>query len=179
MLLLAVLCLAVFPISTFAADAVQVQIPVSIQTSGETPSPEENYTVELQAVDDAPMPSENVLEISGSGKAFFSPIQYTTPGIYYYTITQQSGTHKRGHYDQTVYYVKVSVTNGENGNLETVIAAHTDADMTDAKCDITFTNYYKPIKKTSESTTETIPTTKRKPETKPGNKTSIKKVKIK
>lgn len=47
MLLLAVLCLAVFPISTFAADAVQVQIPVSIQTSGETPSPEENYTVEL------------------------------------------------------------------------------------------------------------------------------------
>ena len=81
MLLLVVLCLAVFPISTFAADAVQVQIPVSIQTSGETPSPEENYTVELQAVDDAPMPSENVLEISGSGKAFFSPIQYTTPGI--------------------------------------------------------------------------------------------------
>ena len=66
MLLLAVLCLAVFPISTFAADAVQVQIPVSIQTSGETPSPEENYTVELQAVDDAPMPSENVLEISRS-----------------------------------------------------------------------------------------------------------------
>ena len=83
------------------------------------------------------------------------------------------------HYDQTVYYVKVSVTNGENGNLETVIAAHTDADMTDAKCDITFTNYYKPIKKTSESTTETIPTTKRKPETKPGNKTSIKKSKNK
>lgn len=84
MLLLVVLCLAVFPISTFAADAVQVQIPVSIQTSGETPSPEENYTVELQAVDDAPMPSENVLEISGSGKAFFSPIQYTTPA---FTIT--------------------------------------------------------------------------------------------
>ena len=73
----------------------------------------------------------------------------------------------------------VSVTNGENGNLETVIAAHTDADMTDAKCDITFTNYYKPIKKTSESTTEMIPTTKRKPETKPGNKTSIKKSKNK
>ena len=70
MLLLAVLCLAVFPISTFAADAVQVQIPVSIQTSGETPSPEENYTVELQAVDDAPMPSENVLEISGSFHQF-------------------------------------------------------------------------------------------------------------
>lgn len=84
MLLLVVLCLAVFPISTFAADAVQVQIPVSIQTSGETPSPEENYTVELQAVDDAPMPSENVLEISGSGKAFFHQFNIQLPA---FTIT--------------------------------------------------------------------------------------------
>ena len=54
-----------------------------------------------------------------------------------------------------------------------------DADMTDAKRDITFINYYEPIKKTSESTTETIPTTKRKLETKPGNKTSTKKSKNK
>ena len=81
-LLLVVLCLAVFPISTFAAGAVEVQIPVSIQTSGETPSPEEDYTVVLQAVDDAPMPSESVLKISGSDKATFPPIQYTTHGIY-------------------------------------------------------------------------------------------------
>lgn len=94
MLLLVVLCLAVFPISTFATDAVQVQIPVSIQTSGETPSPEENYTVELQAVDDAPMPSENVLEISGSGKAFFSPIQYTTRHLllHHYTAVWHTQT---------------------------------------------------------------------------------------
>lgn len=92
MLLLVVLCLAVFPISTFAADAVQVQIPVSIQTSGETPSPEENYTVELQAVDDAPMPSENVLEISGSGKAFFSyfPLSKPTSGRFLFCIASQS-----------------------------------------------------------------------------------------
>ena len=81
MLLLAVLCLAVFPISTFAADAVQVQIPVSIQTSGETPSPEENYTVELQAVDDAPMPSENVLEVV---KHFFHQFNIQLPA---FTIT--------------------------------------------------------------------------------------------
>lgn len=60
-----------------------------------------------------------------------------------------------------------------------MIAAHMDADMTDAKRDITFINYYEPIKKTSESTTETIPTTKRKLETKPGNKTSTKKSKNK
>ena len=81
MLLLVVLCLAVFPISTFAADAVQVQIPVSIQTSGETPSPEENYTVELQAVDDAPMPSENVLEVV---KHFFHQFNIQLPA---FTIT--------------------------------------------------------------------------------------------
>lgn len=169
-LLLAVLCLAVFPFSTFAAQDVKVRIPVTIQTSGETPSPEENYTVVLQAVDDAPMPSENVLEITGAGQSAFPVIQYTTPGVYCYTVTQKSGTHERAQYDQTVYYVKVSVTNGENGNLETVIAAHTDQEMTDAKRDITFTNYYKPKKKTSESTTEIISTIKTKPETKPGKK---------
>ena len=169
-LLFAVLCLAVFPFSTFAAQDVKVRIPVTIQTSGETPSPEESYTVVLQAVDDAPMPSENVLKITGAGESAFGVIQYTAPGIYCYTITQTSGVDERGQYDQTIYYVKVSVTNGENGNLETVIAAHTDQEMTDAKRDITFTNYYKPKKKTSESTTETISTTKTKPETRSGNK---------
>ncbi len=98
MLLLAVLCLAVFPISTFAADAVQVQIPVSIQTSGETPSPEENYTVELQAVDDAPMPSENVLEISGSGKAFF------------FTNSIYNSRHLLLHHYTAVWHTNVGIT---------------------------------------------------------------------
>ena len=84
MLLLVVLCLAVFPISTFAADAVQVQIPVSIQTSGETPSPEENYTVELQAVDDAPMRQKMYWRLVEVVKHFFHQFNIQLPA---FTIT--------------------------------------------------------------------------------------------
>lgn len=94
MLLLVVLCLAVFPISTFAADAVQVQIPVSIQTSGETPSPEENYTVELQAVDDAPMPSENVLRLVEVVSIFFTNSIYNSRHLllHHYTAVWHTQT---------------------------------------------------------------------------------------
>ena len=75
--LLVVLCLTAFPVSAFAADAVNVAIPVSVELSGETPSPEETYTVVLQAVDDAPMPAENTLEITGEGTAAFPAITYS------------------------------------------------------------------------------------------------------
>lgn len=178
-LLLAVLCLTVFPCSAFAANAAEVRIPVTIETSGETPSPEESYTVKLKAMDDAPMPSENILKINGKGTHTFPVIHYTTPGTYCYRITQQEGSSARGHYDTTMYYVKVSVTNAENGNLETVIAVHTNAQMTDAKRDIIFINTYDPVKKTTESTTESMQKKKEsrkitsKSKTKTGDKSDV------
>ena len=150
-LLLVVLCLAVFPISAFAAGTMEVKIPVSIELSGETPSPEETYTVVLQAVDDAPMPSESTLKIQGSGMAVFPAIRYSTPGIYCYTVAQQIGDHERGHYDETVYYVKVTVTNAKFGGLEAVVAAHTDEQMVSPKQDIVFSNTYDTVKNPSDS----------------------------
>lgn len=150
--LLLVLCLTVFPLSAFAADtSVGVAIPVSVELSGETPSPEETYTFVLQAVDNAPMPEESTLKIIGAGKGEFPVINYSTPGIYCYTVTQQAGSHDRGHYDATVYYVRVSVTNGEYGGLEAVVAVHTDAAMTSEKQDMTFTNTYDPVQSDSSS----------------------------
>ena len=133
--LLLVLCLTVFPLSAFAADtSVGVAIPVSVELSGETPSPE-----------------ESTLKIIGAGKGEFPVINYSTPGIYCYTVTQQAGSHDRGHYDATVYYVRVSVTNGEYGGLEAVVAVHTDAAMTSEKQDMTFTNTYDPVQSDSSS----------------------------
>lgn len=146
--LLVVLCLTAFPVSAFAADAVNVAIPVSVELSGETPSPEETYTVVLQAVDDAPMPAENTLEITGEGTAAFPAITYSTPGIYCYTIAQQRGSHVRGNYDATTYYVRVSVINDGNGGLGAVVAAHTDAQMESEKQDIIFANAYDKVKDT-------------------------------
>ena len=126
-LLLAVLCLTVFPISAMAAGVAEVKIPVSVELSGEKPSPD-----------------ENILTVTGAGKAEFPAVSYSVPGVYCYTVSQQPGSLKKGHYDSTVYYVKVTVTNGDSGELEAVVAAHTDAQMVSEKQDITFVNTYDP-----------------------------------
>ena len=72
-------------------------------------------------------------------------------------VTQLAGSHERGHYDATVYFVRVSVTNGENGGLESVVAAHIDEQMTSAKREISFENSYDPVPTApeTEATTET------------------------
>lgn len=141
-LLLAILCLTAFHVSVFAAETAEVRIPVRVELAGGKPSPEETYTVVLQAMGEAPMPSESTMEITGDGRASFPAIRYSEPGVYCYTVMQQPGVNKKGHYDNEVYYVKVTVTNGESGGLEAVIAAHTDAEMVSEKQDIAFTNTY-------------------------------------
>lgn len=154
-LLLVVLCLTVFPISVFAAGDAEVKIPVSVELSGEKPSPEETYTYMLEALDDAPMPQESTVTITGSGKTAFDAITYKTPGIYCYTVTQQVGKNAHGHYDETTYYVKVTVTNAEKGDLQAVVAAHTDSQMVSEKSDITFKNTYDAVKTVPNKTDNT------------------------
>lgn len=144
-LLLAVLCLTVFPISAMAAGVAEVKIPVSVELSGEKPSPDETYTIILQGEDEAPMPEENTITVTGAGKAEFPAVEYSVPGVYTYSVSQQPGKLENGHYDNTVYYVKVTVTNGESGDLEAVVAAHTDAQMNSEKQDIGFVNSYDPV----------------------------------
>ena len=68
-LLLAVLCLTVFPISAMAAGVAEVKIPVSVELSGEKPSPDETYTIILQGEDEAPMPEENTITITAKDAA--------------------------------------------------------------------------------------------------------------
>ena len=160
-LLLAVLCLTVFPISAMAAGVAEVKIPVSVELSGEKPSPDETYTIILQGEDEAPMPEENILTVTGEGKAEFSPVEYSVPGVYTYRVSQQPGNLENGHYDSTVYYVKVTVTNGESGDLEAVVAAHTDAQMNSEKQDISFVNSYDPVETPTpvpENTPTPLPT---------------------
>ena len=72
-------------------------------------------------------------------------MEYAVPGVYTYSVSQQPGKLENGHYDNTVYYVKVTVTNGESGDLEAVVAAHTDAQMNSEKQDIGFVNSYDPV----------------------------------
>ena len=116
-----------------AAGVAEVKIPVSVELSGEKPSPDETYTIILQGEDEAPMPEENTITVTGAGKAEFPAVEYSVPGVYTYSVSQQPGKLENGHYDNTVYYVKVTVTNGESGDLEAVVAAHTDAQMNSEK----------------------------------------------
>lgn len=131
----------------------EVKIPVSVELSGEKPSPDEDYTMTLEGRDGAPMPEKSSLTIKGAGKEAFPAISYSVPGIYCYTVTQQPGKQAEGHYDSTVYYVKVSITNGKNGNLEAVVAAHTDAQMVSKKQEISFKNTYDAVKKPTPTPT--------------------------
>ena len=146
-LMLIVLCLTVFPVSAFGAGNAEVKIPVSVELSGEIPAQDETYTVKLSALDQAPVPKDDTLKITGEGASAFPAISYSSPGIYGYKISQQAGSHGGGHYDETVYYVRVTVTNAEDGGLEAAVAAHTDAGMTGEKRDIVFQNTYDAVPK--------------------------------
>ncbi|MGN0405227.1 MAG: Spy0128 family protein [Bariatricus sp.] len=143
--LLLILLITVSSFPALAAETAEVELPVRIENSGEIPSPEETYIVVLRAIDDAPMPEKSTIEITGEGTTKFPAISYSVPGIYCYTVSQEPGNNERGHYDETVYYVKVTVTNADTGELETTVAVHTDAQMISEKSNITFENFYDAI----------------------------------
>lgn len=132
--------------ATAADQHTQLQeLPVSIQSTGETPLPKETLTVELEAVDNAPLPEVTTLEITDGETGSFGPISYTKPGYYVYTVRQHAGVNTRGTYDETVYYLRVSVV-WDNDKLVARMAVHTQADLMDEKVSsITFNNSYKAI----------------------------------
>ena len=83
--------------ASFAAEQRTVfqELPVSIRSKGETPFPKETLTVELKAVEGAPLPEETTLAIRDGETGAFGPIEYTAPGYYTYQITQQAGGSSR------------------------------------------------------------------------------------
>lgn len=84
--------------ATAADQHTQLQeLPVSIQSTGETPLPKETLTVELEAVDNAPLPQVTTLEITDGETGSFGPIDYTKPGYYVYTVRQRAGVNTPRH----------------------------------------------------------------------------------
>ena len=145
--LLMLMCLAALPLGVFAAGKAVVEIPVSIKLTGELPEEAESFILRLTPADTkTPMPEgfeeDCDITVKGNTTATFPVISYTVPGIYSYTVQQIPGTNEKCTYDDTVYYVRVSVTNGENGVLEAVTAAHTDAQMESKKQTMEFVNTY-------------------------------------
>ncbi len=156
--LLALLCAVVFPMTAFAAEKeiAAATIPVSVSVSGEAGTqesdiPSETYTFQISALNDAPMPASSTLTIQGAGTAEFS-ISYSSVGVYRYMVSQNadgltgenSSCNDRGHYDSSVYYVNVTVTNTEDGGYGVVVAAHKGSSEA-TKSDILFNNTYDPV----------------------------------
>ena len=116
MLCLAASVLLVIP-ACAEAGSIQVSLDVELQVTGDMPSTAEPSTFVLQSVDGAPMPDSGTITVVGAGVGSFSPITYTEPETYYYTLSQRAGDTEGYTYDDTVYDVTVQVTTDDAGVL--------------------------------------------------------------
>ncbi len=87
---------------------------------------EGEFSFELTAIDNAPMPKEAVVTNGLDGKIAFADVEYTAIGQYRYTLEEVAGNIGGITYDPAVYEVTVIVTDNGEGNLvATVKALHT------------------------------------------------------
>lgn len=121
----AVLCLitsVLLVIPAYAeAESIKVSLGVELQVTGDVPSTAEPATFELQPVDGAPMPDSSTITVTGAGAGSFSPITYTEPETYDYTLSQRAGNTEGCTYDETVYDVTVQVTTDDAGVLAAAV----------------------------------------------------------
>ncbi len=110
---------------------VTATIPVTKTYSGTTTWPTEGFTFTLSAVTtDAPMPGTTITATatatSTNKTVSFGDITYTSDGTYYYTVTETEGNAGGVSYDDTIYYVQVTVSTSEN--VKTVIVKYTNSE---------------------------------------------------
>lgn len=122
-----------------------IEIPVTIELTGDRPRSDDTFEVVLVAQNGAPMPEGSekgsyTLEIEGEAKASFPEIVYTRVGIYEYKIVQVEGDNKYIDYDDTVYEVTVYITNREGGGFDVTVVAYEKGG--DEKCEVIFENKY-------------------------------------
>ena len=164
---LVLLCLAWLPLNASAAEKTEVKIPVSVKLTGEKPVKADNFTFRLTPESSrTPMPEgckgSCDITVSGNGTAMFPALGYTVPGIYGYIVKQVPGNNQKCTFDDTVYYVRVTVINAENGSLEASVSAHRDEQMADKKQMIEFDNTYaEPPAPEKENTVQTATKTQK------------------
>ena len=115
---------------------------------GAAPSVPEEFVVQMEAEDPSyPMPEGSVdgifeMVISGNSFMSFPSMSYTEPGIYTYTIEQIAGLNPLCAYDPSVYHLKVSVTNAQDGSGLTAMVALRSEDADEKLAEAMFTNRY-------------------------------------
>lgn len=135
--------------TAYAADSLNVAIPVSVELEGAFPTEKEDYVLHLKTGEEAfPMPEGTVdgiysMSVNGGGEFVFPEITYNKVGIYTYQIWMSVGENAFAIYDETVYDITVYVTNAEDGSgLESTVIAYAKEDEAE-KTPVLFHLFYK------------------------------------
>ncbi len=139
-----------------AAELTSIQLEIKLDITGEIPSSTESFTFVLEAIGDAPVPENNTVTISGKGSGRFSPIIYTKPETYHYTVQQIIGAAEGYVYDDKVYDLTVQVTTNDSGSLNAVLLVYEQGNSRKTN-QIMFTNQY--LLATIDNTPQTDDTT--------------------
>lgn len=147
--LILIICLALLTPVALAAEPINVFMPaVSVTLTGAPQQDSEDSEIVLEADDPAfPMPvgSEDgkyKLMIAEDDMAILPAIQFSTIGIYTYTIYQTPGANDLGVYDDSVFHITVYITNAPaNGGFESTVIARKN-DESEKLFDLEFINEY-------------------------------------
>ncbi len=99
-----------------------LKLPVTVKLSGGPPTEDEDYTIVLKADNpEYPMPEGSLdgsytMTIKGEGSKELPEINFSSVGVYTYTISQLAGVNELASYDDKVYNLVVFVTNAKNGS---------------------------------------------------------------
>ena len=148
-ILIFIMCfIALIPIA-LAASVQSGQIPVTVSLGGSPPTIHEDYKIIMKADNSSyPMPEGSVdgvfnMIIKGADTAKLPAIEFSSLGVYTYTVSQKAGTNKLATYDNTIYNLVIYVTNAENGSgLETTMILYKLGE-TDKLDGVRFHNEYK------------------------------------
>jgi pilin isopeptide linkage protein/LPXTG-motif cell wall-anchored protein len=161
------LTVCAIPSQVFAEESPKatVSLEVEAQVSGDEFPEKENFTFILASQDEtAPMPESNTVTIHGAGRMAFGEIEYTEIGTYEYTIAQQDKGLEGCTYDDSIYYVTVSIGRREDDSLFSVITARKGISRSKSDDIIYYNEYTSPIIEETE-TPSTEETTEKETET--------------
>ncbi len=93
-----------------------------------------SFTMNLQAVDNAPMPDGTAngvksITVSNESPASFGTIKYEKAGTYHYIVTESKGSDKNFAYDETQHPVTVTVTESADHKLTASITGGNFSDI--------------------------------------------------
>ena len=97
--------------------SVVVELPVKKNISGNATPTDKEFTFQLTAKNDAPMPDSDTVTITGVGTVSFGKITYSAAGTYTYTLKEIAGADTGYTYDTGVREITVNVTD-EGGVLK-------------------------------------------------------------